>query len=161
MDLINIGKVVNAHGLKGEIKIISDFKYKKEVFKPNNILYINDVKYTISSYRVHKNYDMIILNGINDINDALNIKGNNVYINRDDYTFSGVLDEDLIDLSVYDNEIYRGKITEIYKLKNQDLLVVEGIKRHMIPNNPEFVKEIDLNNKKININYIKGLYDED
>ena len=37
MDLINIGKIVNTHGLKGEIRIISDFKYKKDVLIPRKI----------------------------------------------------------------------------------------------------------------------------
>ena len=44
MDLINIGKIVNTHGLKGKIRIISDFKYKKDVLKTNNIVYINKEK---------------------------------------------------------------------------------------------------------------------
>ena len=37
MDLINMGKIVNTHGIKGEIRIISDFKYKNDVFKTDNI----------------------------------------------------------------------------------------------------------------------------
>ena len=49
MNLINIGKIVNTHGLKGEIRIISDFKYKKDVFKTDNIVYINNEKYIIKS----------------------------------------------------------------------------------------------------------------
>ena len=31
MDLINIGKLVNTHGLKGEVRILSTFKYKDKV----------------------------------------------------------------------------------------------------------------------------------
>ena len=40
MDLICIGKLVNTHGIKGEVRIISDFKYKDTVFKIDNIIYI-------------------------------------------------------------------------------------------------------------------------
>ena len=36
MDLIYIGKLVNTHGIKGEVKIISDFKFKNDVFNINN-----------------------------------------------------------------------------------------------------------------------------
>ena len=36
MNLIYIGKLVNTHGLKGEVRIISDFKYKADIFKKNN-----------------------------------------------------------------------------------------------------------------------------
>ena len=161
MDLINIGKIVNTHGLKGEIRIISDFKYKNDVFKDNNIVYINNNKYTIESYRFHKIYDMITLDNINSIEKAEEIKGLNIYINRDDYEFDGYLNEDLIGLEVYDKETFKGKVIDILKTNTNDLLVIDGIKRHMVPSIPEFIKEVDLNNKKIYIEYIRGLDNED
>ena len=37
---INVGKIVNTHALKGEVRIISDFEFKDRVFIPNNVLYI-------------------------------------------------------------------------------------------------------------------------
>ncbi len=161
MDLINIGKIVNTHGLKGEIRIISDFKYKKDVFKTNNIVYINNEKYIIKSYRFHKIYDMITLDSINTIEQAEELKGLNVYINRTDYKFDGYLNEDLIGLDVYDNEILKGKIVDVVKTVTNDLLVIEGNKKHMVPNIPEFIKEVDLENNKIYIEYIRGLDNED
>ena len=161
MDLINIGKIVNTHGLKGEIRIISDFKYKKDVFKTNNVVYINKEKYIIKSYRFHKIYDMITLDSINTIEQAEELKGLNVYIDRTDYKFDGYLNEDLIGLDVYDNEILKGKTVDVVKTINNDLLVIEGNKRHMVPNIPEFIKKIDLENNKIYIEYIRGLDNED
>lgn len=161
MNLINIGKIVNTHGLKGEIRIISDFKYKKDVFKINNIVYINNQKYIIKSYRFHKIYDMITLNDITSIEQAENFKGLNIYINRDDYKFNGYLNEDLLGLDVYNEDIYKGKIIDILKTSTNDLLVIDGKKSHMVPNIPEFVKKVDLNNKKIYIEYIRGLDNED
>lgn len=160
MNLIYVGELVNTHGIKGEVRLISNFKYKKEVFKIGNIIYINDKEYKINSYRVHKMFDMLTLEGINSIDDAIPLKGSNVYINKDNYTFSGVLNEDLIGMDVYDNDIYKGKVVEILEGVKYDLLVIDGIKRHMVPNIPEFIKNIDLDNNKIDINYIKGLDDE-
>ena len=161
MNLIYIGKLVNTHGLKGEVRIISDFKFKNDVFIKGNGIYINNTKYIINSYRQHKMFDMVILDGINDIENALELKGYNVYINKDEYKFNGYLDEDLIGLDVYDNDTYKGKITHIYKTNTNDLLVIDGNKRHMIPNINEFVNKVDLENNKIYINYIKGLDNED
>lgn len=161
MNLINIGKIVNTHGLKGEIRIISDFKYKNDIFKKDNIVYIDNEKYIINSYRYHKIYDMITLIDIKTIEQAEEFKGLNIYINRDDYKFNGYLDEDLIGLEVYDKDIYKGKIVEILKTNTNDLLVIDGIKRHMVPNIDEFVKEVDLDNNKIYIEYIRGLDNED
>ena len=37
MKFINIGKIVNTHGIKGELRILSDFKYKDKVFKKDFI----------------------------------------------------------------------------------------------------------------------------
>ena len=161
MDLIKIGKIVNTHGLKGEIRIISDFKYKKDVFKIDNIVYIDEKKYIIKSYRFHKIYDMITLDSINTIESAEDLKGLNIYIDRDDYEFDGYLNEDLIGLEVYDKETYKGKIVDIVKTVINDLLVIEGNKRHMVPNIPTFIKQVDLENKKIYIEYIRGLDNED
>ena len=161
MDLIYIGKLVNTHGLKGEVRIISDFEYKKDVFKPDNSIYINNTKYIIKSYRTHKNYDMLMLDGVNNIDDALNLKGFNVYINRNDYEFEGILRTDLIGLSVYDGDKLKGKVTDIETNSLYDILVVDGIKKHLIPYIPEFIEKVDLNNKKIYVKYIKGLDYED
>ena len=161
MELIYIGKIVNTHGLKGEIRIISDFKYKLDVFKNNNVVYIKDNQYKIKSYRYHKIYDMITLENIESIEQAEEIKGLNIYINRSDYKFDGFLNEDIIGLDVYDKETYKGKVIDILKTSTNDLLVIDGIKKHMVPNISEFVKEVDLNNKKIYIEYIRGLDNED
>ena len=32
MEYIYLGKIVNTHGIKGEIRILSDFRYKEKVF---------------------------------------------------------------------------------------------------------------------------------
>ena len=161
MDLIYIGKLVNTHGIKGEVRIISDFKYKENVFKKDNCIYIDNNKYTINSYRKHKEYDMVTLDTINSIDDALKLKGSNCYIDRNDYTFDGFLNEDLIGLDVYDKDTYKGKVVEILKGVKYDILVIDGVKRHLIPNIDKFIKKLDLEKKKIEIEYILGLDNED
>ena len=158
--LVYLGKIVNTHGIKGELRIISDFKYKDTVFKINNKIYIDNKEYIIKSYRHHKIYDMITLEGINDIDSALILKGLDVYISREDYKFDGYLNEDLIGLDVYDKDIYKGKIVDIVKSKKYDLLVIDGIERHMVPNIKEFIENVDLDKKQINIKYIRGLDNE-
>ncbi len=161
MNLICIGKLVNTHGIKGEVRIISDFKYKSDVFKIGNCLYIDDKKYVIKSYRIHKIYDMVTFEGLNKIEDVIDLKNSKVFIDRNDYNFKGVLDEDLIGLSVYDKDNYKGKIVDILKAHNYDLLVIDGKRKHMVPYIDEFVKNIDLSNSKIEIEYIRGLDNED
>ncbi len=156
--MLYIGNLVNTHGIKGETRIISNFKYKNIVFKPNNNLYINNEKLKIKTYRKHKNYDMVTFEGYNDINDVLKFKGSKVYINKDEYKFPGFLNEDLYGKKVYNNDKYIGTLENIIKGGSGELLVVKGKKQYLIPYVDEFVKEI---NEDIKLNLIKGLIDED
>ena len=136
MNLIYIGKLVNTHGLKGEIRIISDFKYKEVIFKKGNSLYVgkNNDKLEINSYRKHKIYDMVTFVGINSIDDVIGYKGDNVYINRDEFNFTGVLDEDIIGMEVYGNNKLIGNVTTILKNSVHSILVVEkNGNKNMIP----------------------------
>lgn len=159
--MIYIGKVSNTHGLKGEIRILSDFKYKDIVFKEGNSIYIMNEEYIINSYRVHKMYDMLTLKDLNTIEDVLIFKGEDVYINESDYEFPGYLDTDLIGLNVFDGNVLKGKVVDLKHTDIYDLLVIEGSHIHMVPNIDKFVKNVDLENNKIEIEYIKGLDNED
>lgn len=160
---VYVGKIVNTHGIKGELRIISDFKYKEAIFKPGFILYIGKKResLTIISYRKHKNYDMVIFSGINDINDALPYKNEDVYINRDDLKIDGYLNEDLIDLEVYSKDKYIGKIENIINNGAHEILVINnsGI-TNLVPLVDEFINQIDMENKKVFINEIEGLINE-
>lgn len=164
MNLIDIGDLVNTHGLKGEVRILSDFKYKDEIFKVGNHLYIGKNKddLIIKTYRKHKNYDMVTFEGINDIEDVIIYKGDVVYIDKDKLDIDGYLDEDLIGFSVYQNDKKVGVINSLKKSKLYTLLVVSNNnKEYLIPNTTKFVLSVDLENKKIYIIDMLGLVDED
>ena len=165
MKYIYLGKITNTHGIKGEIKIISDFELKAEVFKKGFKIYIGDMyeEHLINTYRVHKNYDMITLDNINDINDVLKYKGNSVYINENDLANPNKLNNKLIDLEIVDKNTNKklGKVINIIKNKNQDILLVKYNNiEYMIPKVDAFIKKIDFDKKLIYINYIEGLIDE-
>ena len=156
MEYLYLGKIVNTHGIKGEIRILSDFKYKSDVFKIGNNLYIgkNKTQETINSYRVHKEYDMVTLKGINDINDVLKYKGLDVYINRSEYNFEGIIYEDLVGMEVYSKGKLIGIVDDIIKSSAHPILKVG---KSMIPFVDEFILNVDLENKRIDINEIEGL----
>ena len=155
--MLYLGKIVNTHGIKGEVRILSDFKYKNLVFEKGNYLYIGEDKLLINSYRVHKGYDMVTFDGINDINDVLKYKGKKVFINKDEFDFPGILNEELIGVSVYSSDKCIGKVKEIYKNVNQELLVLDN--GNMIPFVDEFVENVST--ERIDVNLVKGLIDED
>ncbi len=163
MDYIYIGDVTNTHGLKGEIRISSDFKFKDSAFKVGMPFYIGKkhAKEVVASHRIHKNYDMVTFDGCNYIDDVIIYKGEPVYVNRADLVYDGYLDEDLIGLDVYCLDRHIGKVNSIMKTNAHDILVVKNGSKHLIPNIDEFIKSVDLDNKRLDINYMKGLLNED
>ncbi len=155
MEKLLIGKYVSTHGIKGEIRIKSNFKYKEKVFIVGNNIYLDDKEFKINSYRVHKEYDMITLNGINNINDILYLKGSFVYIDKDKLNLENgeYLDSDLIGFDVYMDSKLKGKVDDIsYLNKNKKLLVIEN---KLIPF--ELISKIDFENKKIILEKVEGL----
>lgn len=163
MNYIYIGDIVNTHGIKGEVKILSHFKYKNLVFTKGVSIYIGEAKTKeiINSYRKHKMFDMITLVGINDINEVLKYKGKSVYIDKNEIKIDGILNEELIDMNVYGNDSFVGKVTDILNNGVYDILVIENEKqKNLIPNLKEFILNVDLENKRIDINMIEGLINE-
>lgn len=161
MELIKIGKIVNTHGIKGELRLLSKFPYKDKVFVKNMIIYINkDNKEVINSYRKHKNFDMITLEGYTNINEVLKYKGKNVYIDSNDIKLdSGAyLDEEIIGLNVIYEDKDKGIVTDIERYDKTSLLVIKGDKEYLIPYNNNMIDRIDINDKKIYIKDIKGLF---
>ncbi len=153
MNKVVLGKYVNTHGLKGEIRIKSNFPYKDKVFKINNEIIINDVNYVIKSYRVHKGFDMVTLEGISSINDIPFPKNTKVYIDRDKFLDKNdYLDSDLIGFIVYNSKIER-EITDILYINDTKKLIKTS--EGYIPF--ELVEDIDLSNKRIKIGEVDGL----
>lgn len=162
MDYVYIGEIVNTHGLKGEVKVISNFKQKDLVFIPNMPVYIGNNKdmETIISYRPHQKFDMISFVNIKHIEDVLKYKGKSLYIKRSDLKYDGYLNEDLIGLNVYQNDKLIGSVKEILTTNAHEILVIIGKKKYMVPNISEFILNVDLKNNRIDIKYMKGLIDE-
>lgn len=142
--MIRIGKYVNTHGIKGEIRILSDFSRKDLVFKKGFKIYIKDNEFVINSYRKHKDYDMVTLEGINNINDIIDLKGNYVYIKRED--INSFIDEDLYEYSVVVKE-KEYKIINIIENKAHKILVLNN--NVMVPYVKEFIEKKDDIEKKL------------
>lgn len=165
MKYLYLGKIVNTHGIKGEIRILSNFKYKSKVLKKHFKVYIGKTKQeeTINSYRPHKQFDMITLEGITNINDVLKYKGSSIFINRNDLILESgeYLDEDLIGMSVLMNQKNCGTIVRIQQDRYQDKIVVnKEEKEYLVPYVYDIIKEINIKEKTITLEPIKGLLDD-
>ena len=162
MEYIYLGKIVNTHGIKGEVRIISNFRYKSRVFVKGFTIYIGKKKdkEVIDSYRVHKNYDMIVMKEYANINEVLKYKGEAVYIKKDDLKLERgeVLDEDLIGMKVLMNGEEKGKVSKVLREKQDRLVVVNDRGKYYIPYVKGVVKEINLK-EGIILEDISGLFD--
>lgn len=150
MEYIFIGRIVNTHALKGEVRIVSDFEFKDRIFKENTLLYIgeNKDKEIIETYRKHKQFDMVKFKGIDYINDVLKYKGSKVYIDESILNLKDdeILISELINMDVYNDNKYVGKITEYRSDNGNNMLRVNN---KLIPYNKDFITKIDKENKSI------------
>lgn len=150
MTYIFIGRIVNTHALKGEVRIVSDFEFKDRIFKENTLLYIgeNKDKEIIETYRKHKQFDMVKFKGIDYINDVLKYKGSKVYIDESILNLKDdeILISELINMDVYNDNKYVGRITEYRSDNGNNMLRVNN---KLIPYNKDFITKIDKENKSI------------
>lgn len=163
MKYVLVGKLVNTHGLKGEVRILSEFKYKDRVFLPGMKIYIGRDKVCeeIVSYRHHKIFEMIMMKGYNDINQVLKYKGEYVFVNKEDIKLrSGeYLDEDIIGLNVIVDKKVMGVVKRIEKHNRNEILVVKSVdKNYLIPYNFDIIENVDLEKKEMSVKNIQGLF---
>lgn len=158
-----VGKIVNTHGLKGEVRILSDFEKKDKVFIPGMTIYIGrkKEKEIINTYRHHKVFEMITMKGYSDINEIIRYKGLYVYVKKEDLNLNDneYLDSDLISLNVYVDNNNIGIITDIRDSGHNKFLVIKTDEKEVfVPMQDEFIKEVNLKDKKIVIKPIKGMF---
>lgn len=169
MEWLNAGKIVNTHGIRGELKVlrISDFDNR---FKKGNTLYIDEpgqelLEVTVTAHRVHKGFDLIQLKGFDNINQVEKFKGSLVKIPK-------TMQEQLPDNEFYYHEIIGcavllpdgseiGKVKEILSPGANDVWVIGQPKGKdiLIPYIKEVVKNVDLSAKRIEIEPMEGLLD--
>ena len=156
MKYVNVGKIVNTHALKGEVRLISNFEFKDRVFKKGIKVYIGQFKdeEEIETYRKHKQFDMIKFKGIDYINDVLKYKGSSVYVDEDVLNLKNdeIIESELIGMEIYNKDKLVGKISE-YRNDNGNKII--KVNDRFIPYNKDFIKHIDKTNKKIEMDNIE------
>ena len=165
--ILEIGKIVSSHGLKGEVKIqpwcddVSVIMGVKNLYLGNK----TDLR-KVESAKAFKGMAILKLEGVKDIDEANKLRGKIVYADRkeiakDDDAFFIV---DLIGLTVKDantGEIY-GEITDVSETGANDVYhVTKDGKTTLIPAIPLVVKSISLEENLMLITPLEGLFDED
>ena len=132
---IEAGKIVNTHGVRGEVKI-QVWLDSPEFMRRFKTVYIDSKPVGLLSSRAHKGFLIAMLDGVEDINAAMSLKNKTVYIDRADAKL---------------------KKEDILETPASSVYIVRGETEHMIPAVPEFVLKTDAENGIITVRLIEGM----
>lgn len=171
MDWYNVGKIVNTHGIRGEVRVLPITDFPEERFAKGEKVTAfmpgkkEQITFTIKSARLHKQFYLLTFDGYEDINLVEKYKGAELKISEDQLF---ELDEnefyyhEIIGCEVFNSEgKLIGKISEILTPGANDVWVVKtpSKKEVLIPYIESVVKIINIAEKKIVIEEMEGLFD--
>ena len=163
-DVLRVGKIVNTHGLKGEVKVIPLTDDPKRYNELDFVL-IDGIERKIQGCKYQKDRVIVKIEGINNIEEAEKYKNKYMEIPRE---YAVPLEEDtyyiadIIGCTVYDtNGKDLGQIYDVIQTKNNDVYWIRKPKELLIPVLLEIVTDIDIENRKITIKPVGEWQDED
>lgn len=165
---LEVGKVVGTHGIKGDIKVQPwcDSPFFLCEFK-NLYLDNGEKKVKVFRSRVNKNIVIVNIEGIDSVEKANLLRGKILYIDRqeakideDTYFIQDIIGIEVVDIS--NNKIY-GKVTDVIKTGANDVyqLTDSKNKEYLLPVIDDVVKDVDLDNNKVFISPIKGIFEDE
>ena len=159
-DLLEAGKIVNTHGVRGEVKI-QPWADSPEFLMGFGSLFIDGAPVRLLSSRVHKGCVIAALEGVLDIDAAIRLKNKVVSIDRSEveleegqHFVADLVGLDAIDVSSGEK---LGNVMEVLSLPANNVYVIKGSREIMVPAVPEFVKGIDMDEGVIKIALIDGM----
>lgn len=164
MDRIIVGRIVNTHGINGEVKCVS-MTDDIERFEELQFVYLDEthMRLEISNVRYAKGLVYLRFKGLNHINDVEKFKGQYMSIdfeNRRELPDDSYYLFDLIGLAVKDeNDNELGVITNVYQTGANDVYELDNDITKLIPAIKEVIRQVDINNKVMIIHKIEGLFD--
>jgi len=165
MEWIQIGKIINTHGIKGEVRVypLTDYVERFEELKE---IYVGEAKLKlhISSVSYKKGIPILKFKEYDNINDVIKYKDEYIYIdekNRVELPEGHYFIYEIIGCDVYDNfQNIIGKVKEVLQLSSNDVYVVkdkDSDKEYLIPAIKDVVKSVDIKNKRIIIKPMEGM----
>ena len=145
-DLVEIGYVARAHGVRGELRVVPHDPTSETLFSVERV-YLRGRGYEVARARPVKDAILLALRGIGDRNAAERLRGLPVSVERSalELQEDEFLLADLIDCQVVleDGTPY-GRVVDL-ELGPQDRLVIEdGAIERLLPLVEELVREVDL-----------------
>ena len=164
MDWIPVGRVTRTHGLKGELKFFPTDQEDLAVQNDQKIL-LGEATFKINSVRGAKSPFIIKFEGVDSIEAAQILAGQEVLVAREDFES---LPEgeyyrfEIEGLKVFDDTgKYYGVIEDIIETGSNDVYVVrENDKEWLVPMIDSVVKSIDLEKGKLIFHCVEGLFED-
>lgn len=168
MEYIAIGKMINTHGIKGEIKIESWSDFDEQRYQKGNTIYMEHegkkIPFKVNRYRNQKGFPFVTLQGITNINEIEQYKEDTIYVEAESRTpleKGTYYRTDLVGLKAIDEEGHLlGTILAVDETKgaqNNLRIEKEDGSTFLVPFVPLFIKNVDIEKNVITIHVIEGL----
>ena len=159
-EFIEAGRIVNTHGVMGEVKI-EVWLDSAKFFKSFKTVYLaKGEALKVLSTKTHKGFIIAKVEGVDDINAAMRLKGKDVFIRREDAALprGAFFLQDIIGATVVEEDGREvGKLVEIMERPASNIYVVKGETEHLIPAVPEFIMSTDAEAGVITVRLIEGM----
>ena len=142
---IEAGRIVNTHGVAGEVKI-EVWLDSPAFLRRFPRIFVEGVEKKIVSGRVHKGFLIAKLEGTDDVNAAMALKERTITVDRGDVRLpkGTFFVQDILGARVVDEQGKEiGTLTDVLERPAQNIYVVQGETEHLIPAVPEFIRSID------------------
>jgi len=159
-EFIEAGRVANTHGIHGNIRL-EPWADSADFFSEFEQIYIDEKPVKLISAKRHKDCLIVALEGIDDIDAAIKLKGKVFKIRKADVKLEEgkFFIADLIGLSALDADTggELGCITDVLVLPSHNVYVIKGQREILVPAVSEFIIETDLDKGYVKIRLIEGL----
>jgi len=158
--LIEAGKIVNTHGIKGDVRLLP-WADSPEFLTGFEHIYINEKPVKIIAANVHKGCVIATLEGVDNIDDAIKLKGSVFMVKKTDVQLEEgrYFINDLIGLKALDDESNEdlGIIADVLSLPSNNVYVIKGKREILVPAVPEFIVETCLDKGYVRLRLIDGM----
>ncbi len=161
-DFLEVGQIVNTHGLRGEVRVVPWMDAPDDFLALDTVYTSEGAPLEVKSARLHKGSILAAFEGIDSLEAAENLKNMVLLAPRSAF---GELPEgvyfiaDLLGLTVRDETTVYGTIGDVLQNGGVDIYVVkrQGDKDLLVPANREVVKKVDLKNGTVTVQLPEGL----
>lgn len=161
LEFLQAGEIVTTHGIRGEVKVLP-WSDGPEFLCDFDRVRISGRDYTVESCRIQKTCNLLKLQGVDTVEAGQTLRGKTVEVYRCDAPEDAIFVDELIGISVQQDGVEIGKLTDVLDMPGNAVYVVRGEHEYMIPAVKQFILSTDLEQNVMQVSLIEGMRsDED